>query len=151
MKIEGPGSQNKKITALGAPKEGHRVVGGKGLNFGDVLSDNERHARKEQLDQLLKDLDEQAEALKGNRSLATLRRYRELVKSFLETAVGETYHVREEVGVDRRGRRRLFILVGQVNDALEELTKMVLDAQKPGLEILDKLGEIRGMLVDLYT
>lgn len=151
MKIEGPGARQKKIAINGLSEDRHRVLPQKGPAFEDVLADTQSHARRERLDRLLKEIDAQAELLKGSRSLATLRRYRELIQAFLETAVGEAYQLQQQIGVDRRGRRRLYLLVKKVNTAVEELTQMVLDSQRSGLEILAKLGEIRGLLVDLYT
>jgi uncharacterized protein YaaR (DUF327 family) len=103
------------------------------------------------LDELLADLDRTAGELRDKRSLAALRKYRELVQSFLDTVLPETYAVRPQTGFDRQGRRRVYVLVQRVNRALEELTELVLARQADPLSLLEKLGEIRGLLVDLYT
>ncbi len=108
-------------------------------------------AARRTLDELLADLDRTAEELRDKRSLAVLRKYRELVQSFLDTVLHETYAVRQQTGFDRRGRRRVYVLVQRVNQALEELAELTLSRHADPLSLLEKLGEIRGMLVDLYT
>lgn len=103
------------------------------------------------LDELLSDLDAVAEELKDKRSLALLRKYRELVQSFLDTFLREAFSVQQRTGFDRKGRRRVYLLVERVNRALEELAELTLSRHADALSLLEKLGEIRGLLVDLYT
>ncbi|HHW15013.1 MAG TPA: YaaR family protein, partial [Firmicutes bacterium] len=103
------------------------------------------------LDELLEELDRTAAELRDKRTLAVLRKYRELVQSFLDTVIHEAFAVEQRTGFDRKGRRRVYVLVQQVNQALEELTRLTLARHADPLALLEKLGEIRGLLVDLYT
>ncbi|MDI6871703.1 MAG: YaaR family protein [Bacillota bacterium] len=103
------------------------------------------------LDELLAELDRTAEELRDKRSLAVLRKYRELVQSFLDTVLHQAYAVQQQTGFDRKGRRRVYVLVQRVNQALEELAQLTLSRHADPLLLLEKLGEIRGLLVDLYT
>lgn len=103
------------------------------------------------LDELLEDLDQAAAELKDKRTLGVLKKYRELVQSFLDHVQKEAYQVQEQTGFDRRGRRRAYVLVQRVNQAVEELAELTLARHADPLALLQKLGEIRGLLVDLYT
>ncbi len=103
------------------------------------------------LDELLAELDRTAEELRDKRSLGVLRHYRELVQSFLDTVLHGAFEVQQQTGFDRTGRRRIYVLVQRVNQALEELAGVTLSRHADPLALLEKLGEIRGLLVDLYT
>lgn len=103
------------------------------------------------VEEILSDLDAAGEELRDKRSLALLRKYRELVQSFLDTVLHQAYEVQPQTGFDRKGRRRVYLLVQRVNVALEELTELTLSRHADPLALLEKLGEIRGLLVDLYT
>ncbi|MGE5553819.1 MAG: YaaR family protein [Betaproteobacteria bacterium] len=134
-------------------RKGSRRVGRTepALEFAKTLGVARVEAAHRSLDELLADLDRTAEELRDKRSLAVLRKYRELVRSFLDTVLHETYAVQQQTGIDRKGRRRVYVLIQRVNQALEELTELTLSRHADPLSLLEKLGEIRGMLVDLYT
>jgi uncharacterized protein YaaR (DUF327 family) len=136
------GRSRRRTAARGAVRES---------DFDKTLAVVRVEAVKESLDQLLTDLDQAAETLKKTRTVGALARYRELVQSFVKKVVGESYEVRQEGGFDRKGRRRVYLLVQKINTALEQLADSLLSAHAESLSLLDKLGEIRGMLVDLYT
>lgn len=143
----------KKEVALGK-RTSTRTSGGaaaKESGFAQALRVTRSEATRGELSDLVDQLDEQGRLLKDSRTLAALKRYRELVQKFLKTAVDEAYGLSEERGFDRKGRRRVFILVRLVNAAVEELTRSVLDQHADPLALLEKLGEIRGLLIDLYT
>lgn len=119
--------------------------------FARTLRVTRVEATQRSLDELLAELDRTAAELRDKRTLGILRKYRELVQSFLDTVLHETFAVEQRTGFDRKGRRRIYVLVQQVNQALEELTRLTLARHADPLALLEKLGEIRGLLVDLYA
>ena len=82
--------------------------------------------------------------------LKHLQTYQELVREFLTAVVTQAYRLRRDVGRDRRGRSRVFQIVLQVDQALADLAQAVLAGEQARLQILARLDEIRGLLVDLY-
>ncbi|MGE5577112.1 MAG: YaaR family protein [Syntrophothermus sp.] len=151
MKIRNSTLQKDAKAVSMSGREVRAVAAKSHAPFHDALQAAQGQAAREQLDELLALLDLQAGRLKDKRDLAELYRYRDLVRRFLDIIVKEAYNVHEETGFNRRGRRKLFLLVKKVDTALEELAETVLKAQAGSLELLAKLGEIRGLLVDLYT
>lgn len=127
------------------------VSGAKQSEFSETLRVTATEAKRGDMADILEELDELAKQLKDSRTLALMKKYREKMQSFLKTAVEQSYELGEERAFDRKGRRRVFLLVKKVNQAVEDLTRMVLDQQFDSLQLLQKLGEIRGMLIDLYT
>lgn len=101
-------------------------------------------------DQLLSQVDEAGKKLLAQPSMETLRSYRAAVRDFLKEAISGSYRMKGESRWDRRGNRRLFCVVQKVNQALEELTSTVLQKNAQPIEVMAKMDEIRGLLVDLY-
>ncbi|WP_408955277.1 YaaR family protein [Natroniella sp. ANB-PHB2] len=102
---------------------------------------------KARLDQLLDLIDQQGEKLAKHRTFKEFVKYKKMVSSFVEEVVGKMYQVKEDYSPIQG---KVYNLVNKVDQSLEELTEMIIDDQSAQLEILDKLDEMRGLLVDLY-
>ena len=57
----------------------------------------------------------------------------------------------KENSLDRRGRHRVYSLVKKVDKELDELTKDFLDIEGNRIKILQRLDDIKGMLLDVLT
>ena len=102
---------------------------------------------KARLDQLLDLIDQQGEKLAKHRTFKEFVKYKKMVSSFVEEVVDKMYQVKEDYSP---AQGKVYNLVNKVDQSLEELTEMIVDDQSAQLEILDKLDEMRGLLVDLY-
>ena len=118
--------------------------------FFESLQEYGSEERREGLENLLTLIDEAAKKLLSERNLGNLRLYREMVQRFMAEAVSGSYRVKEEQRWDFRGNRRAMCLIERVNRELEELAAMILKKQGDAIEIMAKMDEIRGLLVDLY-
>ncbi|MDI9442284.1 MAG: YaaR family protein [Firmicutes bacterium] len=109
--------------------------------------------RTEELDltEALAEIDEYAERFKKNPSMQNLLRYKKKVRAFLQFLVKQSYAVEERVFYDPHGRRRLLMQVQTIDAKLEELTRSFLTKQDDSLDLLGRLDEIRGLLLDLYS
>lgn len=125
--------------------------GSSGAAFGSAMSDAGRADSHETLNRLLGQIEDVGSAISKRRDLGDVRKYRELVASFLDEALHGAFHTDRDGFFDGRGRMREYALVKRVNTELETLTRNVLDAQKENLDILAQLGTIRGLLVDLMV
>lgn len=114
-----------------------------------------RLSQKKQLIQKLKSLfaqiDESGERLVKLRTLETLSQYKELIKNFLKEVVENLYILKEEIHFDPKGRHKVLVLIKTINKTLEDLVKMFLNKETSNFKLLEKIGEIRGMLIDLYS
>lgn len=151
MRVREAGDSRGQSLEGARRKRGARAVAaGEAPEFARTLEVARVEQVHQTLDELLADLDRAAEELKDHRTLAALRRYRGLVQAFLDTVLHQAYEVQQQTGLDHRGRR-VYFLVRRVNEALEELARLTLSRHADPLALLEKLGEIRGLLVDLYT
>lgn len=101
------------------------------------------------LESALEEIDEYAKQLQRSPVFANLLRYKRKVRDVLLYLVKQSYEVRERTFYDPQGRRRLLVLVENINQKLEELTRDFLDKHSAALDLVSRLDEIRGLLLDL--
>ena len=65
--------------------------------------------------------------------------------------VNRSHKFSRENFLDRRGRHRVYGMIKRVNAALDELAQELMKDEKDHLVILDKIDEIRGLLLDILT
>jgi uncharacterized protein YaaR (DUF327 family) len=119
--------------------------------FDRILQEKSRADNHATLTRMLERITEQGELIAKRRDLSDVRKYRELVSGFLEEAMSSTYEADKQGSFDPRGRYKEYSIVKKVNIELEKLTKQVLEEQKDNLAILEQLGTIRGLLIDLMV
>ena len=118
--------------------------------FSRTLHDMSSEAHHQRLMQLKKDIEDQAERLVDRVNVKDYEKYRKLIREFLDEIVSNGYTFsRENAFTSRGGRHRYIATVETINKKLDELGKEVLSDQKDKLEILGKLDDIRGLLLDL--
>ena len=106
---------------------------------------------QEKLNGLMKDITEQGEKLSEHMDIRDMKKYRELVKDFLNEVVNRSHKFSRENFLDRRGRHRVYGIVKLVDKNLDELASELVKDEKDHLAILNKVGEIRGLLLDIST
>lgn len=103
----------------------------------------------EELNRLLQKLDEQGNRLVHSRTLVDLNHYKKLVNQILERTVGLGVGLTEKRSTDAHGRSRIYRCVEKINEELVALTDEVLKRENSRLLILEKVGQIKGMLIQL--
>ena len=104
----------------------------------------------EQLDKLLKQIDEQGARLSKTPTYDELKSYRTLIKNFVGEAVNRMYELHSQSGWDRMGRQKVYTTVRKIDKKLEEMAEKIRLGQSDQLDIVASHDAIRGMLVDLY-
>lgn len=118
--------------------------------FESTLMDTAIERKKEVCSQILEQIDAQSEALTKSLTPVGIKRYTKLVKAFMKEAMDQAYELSEENRWDRAGYRKNMIVVKKVNQSLEDLMDSVLQKEKSQLDLVAKMDEIRGLLLDLY-
>ena len=78
-----------------------------------------------------------------------LLQYKLLIKQFLEETARRGVNLRDTKGWDRRGRSKRYKLLEEIDLELLSLADELLENEQGRIEILHKIGEIRGMLINL--
>lgn len=100
---------------------------------------------------LVSEISEQGKKISKRTDIRDMKRYRELVKSFLNEVVYRSHKFSRENFLDRRGRHRVYGIIRLIDENLDELAEELLREQKDNLAILTKVGEIEGLLLDILT
>ena len=65
--------------------------------------------------------------------------------------VNRSHKFSRENFLDRRGRHRVYGMIKRVDEVLDELAGELIKDEKDAIAILDKVDEIRGLLLDIIT
>lgn len=120
------------------------------IDFKGVLSQTQ-NIQKTELQTFLERLETQGKKLSQSLSIRDLKDFRDMVKSFLRSTFGQSRKMQEESSWDFQGRPKIMARISKVDNALDELGKQLLDEQAKPLEVLSKIDEIRGLIVDLFA
>lgn len=102
------------------------------------------------LNLLMEDITMQGNKLSKKMDIRDMKRYRALVKEFLNEVVNRSHKFSRENFLDRRGRHRVYGIIRLVDETLDQLAEELVKEEKDHLAILGKIGEIRGLLLDIF-
>ena len=103
------------------------------------------------LSSLMEEITMQGDRLSKKRDIRDMKRYRGLIKEFMNEIINRSHQFSRENFLDRRGRHRVYGIIRMVDQTLDELAQELVKDEKDNLAILAKIGEIRGLLLDIFT
>ena len=103
------------------------------------------------LQTLMEEITMQGEKLSKRRDVKDMKRYRGLIKDFLNEVVTHSHSFSRENFLDRRGRHRVYGIIRLIDENLDQLAQELMKDEKDNLAILNKIGEIQGLLLDIFT
>ena len=105
----------------------------------------------QKLSSLMSDIEKQGKRLADHMDIRDMKKYRSLVKEFVNEVVNRSHKFSRENFLDRRGRHRVYGMVKLVDKNLDDLATALVDEEKDHLDILGRVDEIRGLLLDIST
>ena len=105
----------------------------------------------ERLNLMMQDIIQQGEKISKRNDIKDMQRYRILIKDFLNEVVTRSHVFSRENFLDRRGRHRVYGIIRQVDKELDELAQELVKDEKNNIGILAKIGQIQGLLLDIFT
>jgi uncharacterized protein len=118
--------------------------------FGDMVVKQGSKMQTEQLTRLLGDISAAGDRVARSRNLRELARFKMLVKRFLQEAVDYGLEMKQSHTWNRFGEGRRLKIVETIDEHLVELAEDLLNEEKESIELLAKIGEIKGLLINLY-
>lgn len=105
----------------------------------------------ESLESLLDEIHEAGEALKRDAVFGPLNGYKKAVRCFLRYILDRSIEVDEKQGLrnPKTMQQKKYVMIRVVDEKLENLAASILKGQADQLEILRRVDEIHGLLVDL--
>lgn len=121
-------------------------------SFKFVLASNIAEAElAERLNLMMQEIVMQGDKLVKRMDVKDMRRYRSLIKDFMNEIVNRSHKFSRENFLDRRGRHRVYGIIRLVDEKLDELAQELVKDEKDNIKILSVVGEIRGLLLDIFT
>ena len=139
------------LTKITQTTETSKVVQGDGsfkFTLSSAISDAQLQAK---VDALMMDITVQGERLARHMDIRDLKRYRGLIKEFLNEVVYRSHKFSRENFLDRRGRHRVYGIIRKIDETLDQLAEELMLDEKDHLAILSRIGEIEGLVVDIFT
>ena len=116
-----------------------------------LASQIEEAALQEKVNGLLNDITVQGNLIAKHMDIRDMKKYRGLIKDFLNEVVYRSHKFSRENFLDRRGRHRVYGIIRLIDKNLDELASELVEDEKDHISILDKIGEIKGLLLDILT
>lgn len=116
-----------------------------------LASNIEESELQAHLNALMEEITSEGKKLAKRRDVKDMKHYRGLVKEFLNEVVTRSHEFSRENFLDKRGRHRVYGIIRQIDDNLDALARELMKDEKDNLEILGKIGEIQGLLLDIFT
>ncbi|MCL1993671.1 MAG: YaaR family protein [Spirochaetes bacterium] len=123
----------------------------------------EMQVSEEALNLLMDEVRNAGDILKSRPFPEEIMRYKQVVRNFMNFVVKNTYSLEQDEGIPKFAKpgfsrrlssldareRKTYTKIQVVDKKLEDLAAILLTSQLPQLEMLFRLEEIRGLLVDL--
>lgn len=116
-----------------------------------LLSSIEEQELKASLALMMEDITQQGNKLSRKMDIRDMKLYRKLIKDFMNEIVAHSHSFSRENFLDKKGRHRVYGMVKLVDETLDQLAEELMRDEKDHLKILNQIGEIRGLLLDLLT
>ena len=139
------------ISAVNQVPEATKTVEGDGSfksTPASAITDADLQAK---VDELLSDITAQGNRLAEHMDIRDMKKYRGLIKDFLNEVVYRSHRFSRENFLDRRGRHRVYGIIRLIDKNLDELAGELVADEKDHISILDRIGEIKGLLLDILT
>ncbi|MBQ7680001.1 MAG: YaaR family protein [Butyrivibrio sp.] len=105
----------------------------------------------ERLNLMMQDIVQQGDRISKKKDIRDMTKYRTLIKEFMNEVVSRSHQFSRENYLDRRGRHRVYGIIRRVDETLDELAQELVKEQLDNITILDKIGQIEGLLLDIFT
>jgi len=116
-----------------------------------LISNIQEQELQSRLNLMMEDITMQGKRLSKHMDVRDMKRYRQLIKNFMNEIVNRSHKFSRENFLDRRGRHRVYGMIKLIDQNLDELAMELIKEEKDNIAILMKIDEIRGILLDLIA
>ena len=116
-----------------------------------LLSSIQEQELQASLAVMMEDITQQGNKLSRKMDIRDMKLYRRMIKEFMNEIVTHSHSFSRENFLDKKGRHRVYGMVKLIDQALDDLAEELMREEQDHLAILNKIGEIQGMILDLFT
>ena len=118
------------------------------FTLSSAITDAELQAK---VDSLMEDITAPGNRIAQHMDIRDMKKYRGLIKDFLNEVVYRSHKFSRENFLDRRGRHRVYGIIKLIDENLDQLATGLVSDEMDHLKILNAIGEIEGLLLDIFT
>lgn len=144
MRIEGQAKFPSELMRKGT------VEGKSTDSFANIMRNSQSKLQLDSLNQLMDRIDFQGQRLAKQRTIENLIDYKNSVKQFVSESLSYGLELSEKQSFHPNGGMKSHQLVEVIDEKLLAINDEVLDNEKEGIEVLRLVGEMKGLLVNLY-
>lgn len=116
-----------------------------------LASNIEEAGLAERLNLMMQEITMQGNKIVKRMDVTDMKKYRALIKEFMNEIVNRSHKFSRENFLDRRGRHRVYGIIRLVDEKLDELAQELVKEECDKIAILAKVDEIRGLLLDIFA
>ncbi len=116
-----------------------------------LMSKISEEGLQERLSLLFDDITMQGKRISKHMDVRDMKKYRGLIKEFMNEIINRSHKFSRENFLDRKGRHRVYGIIRLIDQNLDELAEELMREEKDHISVLGKIGEIRGLLLDIFT
>ena len=116
-----------------------------------LASNIEEAGLAERLNLMMQEITMQGDKIVKRMDVTDMKKYRALIKEFMNEIVNRSHKFSRENFLDRRGRHRVYGIIRLVDEKLDELAQELVKEECDKIAILAKVDEIRGLLLDIFA
>lgn len=120
-------------------------------SFQQLVQTQSYQIKQEEVQHLMTQIEQQGEKLARFRSFPDLVKFKRLIKDFLEKTVKNGLDLQTSHNFNFGGQSQPLAIVKEVDAKLIALTDDLMNQEKKAVDLLGIIGEIKGLLVNLYT
>ena len=121
-----------------------------GARFGQMVMKQEQRLHGEQITRLLGDISSAGERIARSRNLRDMAKFKMLIRRFLKESIESGLELKQSHTWNQVGEGRRLKLIETIDEKMIELAEALLDEEKTSVDLLAKIGEIKGLLINLY-
>jgi len=129
----------------------NRIINNANTRFAGLVQKQEQKLQTDSLNKLLGAIGTAGGRLLRTRNFKDLSKYKSLVRRFLKEAVDYGMDLEQSQSWNQYGQTRVLKTVKLIDEKLIQLAEDVMNQEKDALTILEQIGEIKGLLINLYT
>ncbi|ASN03761.1 YaaR family protein [Virgibacillus necropolis] len=120
-------------------------------SFDGLVQTQSHKLKAQELQMLMKSITVQGERLARFRSFKDLVKFKRMVKGFLQETVYNGLDLKQSHSFGLGSRNQKLSIVKEIDERLIELTEELMNLEKKSIDLLGLIGEIKGLLINLYT
>ena len=116
-----------------------------------LVSNIEEKELQARLVSMMEEITMQGKTLAKHRDIRDMKQYRTLIKSFMNEIVNHSHQFSRENFLDRKGRHRVYGIIRLIDENLDKLAQALVEDEQDNIDILKCIGEIEGLILDIFT